>query len=311
LEHHEQRWTPEIRTTGSAQPYEKEYFRKDGSRVPVLVGATSLNETGSRGVSFVLDLTERKRAEAEARESERRYREVQMELAHANRVATMGQLTASIAHEVNQPIAAMVTSAQAARRWLNRQPPHLEEAQQALARIIKDGNRAGDVIGRIRELIKKAPARKDWVDLNEAIREVIELTRREAVKTGVPVQARLADNLPLIHGDRVQLQQVILNLIVNAIEAMSGVDAGARDLLISTGRVEPDGVLVAVRDTGSGLPPATFDRLFEAFYTTKPGGLGMGLSICRSIIEAHGGRLWAEANEPRGAVFQFLTPTQP
>jgi C4-dicarboxylate-specific signal transduction histidine kinase len=234
-----------------------------------------------------------------------------MELAHANRVATMGQLTASIAHEVNQPIAAMVTSAQAARRWLNRQPPHLEEAQQALARIIKDGNRAGDVIGRIRELIKKAPARKDWVDLNEAIREVIELTRREAVKTGVPVQARLADNLPLIHGDRVQLQQVILNLIVNAIEAMSGVDAGARDLLISTGKVEPDGVLVAVRDTGSGLPPATFDRLFEAFYTTKPGGLGMGLSICRSIIEAHGGRLWAEANEPRGAVFQFLTPTQP
>jgi PAS domain S-box-containing protein len=311
LEHHEQRWTPEIRTTGSAQPYEKEYFRKDGSRVPVLVGATSLNETGSRGVSFVLDLTERKRAEAEARESERRYREVQMELAHANRVATMGQLTASIAHEVNQPIAAMVTSAQAARRWLNRQPPHLEEAQQALARIIKDGNRAGDVIGRIRELIKKAPARKDWVDLNEAIREVIELTRREAVKTGVPVQARLADNLPLIHGDRVQLQQVILNLIVNAIEAMSGVDAGARDLLISTGKVEPDGVLVAVRDTGPGLPPATFDRLFEAFYTTKPGGLGMGLSICRSIIEAHGGRLWAEANEPRGAVFQFLTPTQP
>ena len=149
------------------------------------------------------------------------------------------------------------------------------------------------------------------MDINEAIREVIELTRREAVKTGVSVEMHLAEGLPLIHGDRVQLQQVILNLTVNAIEAMSGVDVGARDLLIGTGKVEPDGVLVAVRDTGSGLAPATFERLFEAFYTTKPGGLGMGLSICRSIIEAHGGRLWAEANEPRGAVFQFLTPTQP
>ena len=297
--------------TGSAQPYEKEYIRKDGSRVPVLVGATSLNETGSRGVSFVLDLTERKRAEAEARESERRYGAVQMELAHANRVATMGQLTASIAHEVNQPIAAMVTSAQAGRRWLDRQPPHVEEARQAFARIVKDGNRAGDVIGGIRKLTKKAPARKDWVHLNEAIREVIELTRREAVKTGVSVQARLADNLPLIHSDRVQLQQVILNLVVNAIEAMSGIAEAPRELLITTGLAEASGVFVAVRDTGPGLALATVERLFEAFYTTKPNGLGMGLSICRSIIEAHGGRLWAEANEPRGAIFQLTLPAQP
>jgi PAS domain S-box-containing protein len=308
---HEQVWTPEIKMTGTVQPYEKEYFRKDGNRVPVLVGAASFDESGNQGVSFVLDLTERKRAEAEARESEGRYRAVQMELAHANRVATMGQLTASIAHEVNQPIAGMVASAQAARRWLDRQPPHLEAAQLALARIVKDGNRTGDVIGRIRELIKKAPAQKDWMDLNEAIREVIELTRGEAVKTGVSVQARLADNLPLIHGDRVQLQQVILNLIINAIEAMSGIAEAPRELLITTGLAEASGVLVAVRDTGPGLAPATFDRLFDAFYTTKPSGLGMGLSICRSIIEAHGGRLWAEANEPRGAVFQFLTPAQP
>jgi C4-dicarboxylate-specific signal transduction histidine kinase len=267
-----------------------------------IVGHPAFDETGDfvEFVGTVLDVTERRQAEEEWQA-----------IAHAHRITTMGQLTASIAHEVNQPIAAMVTSAQAARRWLDRQPPHLEEVRQALARIVKDGNRAGEVSGRIRELIKKAPPRKDQLDMNEAIREVIELTRREAVKTGVSVQARLADNLPLIHGDRVRLQQVILNLIVNAIEAMSGVDAGARDLLISTGKVDPKGVLVAVRDSGPGLAPATREHLFEAFYTTKPTGLGMGLSICRSIIEAHGGRLWAEANEPRGAVFQFLTPTQP
>ena len=308
---HEQVWTPEIKMTGILQPYEKEYFRKDGSRLPVLVGAASFDERGKQGVSFVLDLTERKRAEAEARESERRYRAVQIELAHANRVATMGQLTASIAHEVKQPIAATATNAAAALRWLGARPANLEEARQALDRIANDVTRASDIIGRIRDLSKKAPARKDSVDINEAIREVIELTRGEAVKAGVSVQAHLADGLPLIYGDRVQLQQVILNLIVNAVEAMSGVDAAARELLISTGRVEPNGVLVAVRDTGPGLAPATFDRLFEAFYTTKPSGLGMGLSICRSIIEAHGGKLWAEANEPRGAAFQFLTPAQP
>ena len=308
---HEQVWTPEINMTGTLQPFEKEYFRKDGSRVPVLIGAASFDASGKQGVSLVLDLTERKRAEAEARESEGRYRAVQMELAHANRVATMGQLSASIAHEVKQPLAATATDAAAALRWLGAQPPNLEEARQALGRIVETSHRAGDVVNQIRALINKAPPRKDRLDINEAIREVIELTRGEAVKTGVSVQARLADDLPLLHGDRVQLQQVILNLVVNAVEAMSDVEAGARELLISTGTVEPDGVLVAVRDTGPGLTPAALDHLFDAFYTTKPSGLGMGLSICRSIIEAHGGRLWAEANEPRGAVFQFLTPTQP
>jgi PAS domain S-box-containing protein len=301
----------ELAANGICKPFEKEYFRKDGSRVPVLVGAALLEERRDEGVAFVLDLTERKRAEAQARESERRYHEAQMELAHANRVATMGQLTASIAHEVKQPIAATVSNAQAGLRWLIREPPDLEEVRQALACIAKDGKRAGDVVGRIRDLIQKAPPRKDRFDLNGAIREVIELTRSEAVKNGVSVQTELTDNLPLIDGDRVQLQQVTLNLIVNAVEAMSGLTEGPRELLISAGKAEMGGVLVTVRDSGPGLAPAALERLFEAFYTTKPNGLGMGLSICRSIVEAHGGRLWASASAPRGATFQFKLPIDP
>jgi len=281
------------------------YIRKIGHPVYAAVGEI---------VEFVgtdMDITERKRAEAEVREGERRYRAVEMELAHANRVATMGQLSASIAHEVNQPIAAAITNAHSALRWLGARPPDLEEVRQALGRIVRDGNRAGDVIGRIRDLIRKAPPRKDGLEINEAILEVIALTRGEVVKNGVSVQTQLAEGLPLIQGDRVQLQQVILNLIVNAVEAMSGVGEGSRELLISTGKAKSDGVLVAVRDSGPGLAPASLERLFGAFYTTKPGGLGMGLSICRSIIEAHGGRLWATANVPQGAVFQFTVPAHP
>jgi C4-dicarboxylate-specific signal transduction histidine kinase len=259
----------------------------------------------------VVDLTERKRAEAEARESERRVREMQMEVAHANRVATMGELTASIAHEVNQPIAATASNADAALRWLSARPPDLEEVRQALDRITKDAHRAGDVIGRIRDIIKKAPPRKDRVDINEAIREVIELTRGEAAKNGASVQTALGEGLPLVEGDRVQLQQVGLNLIVNAVQAMGAIQEGPRELSITTARAEPNGVLVAVKDSGPGVPPANLERLFTPFFTTKPGGLGMGLSICRSIIEAHGGRLWVTANLPRGAIFHFTVPTHP
>ena len=273
------------------------------------IGRPGLARSGElEFVGTVMDVTERKRAEAQARESERRYRSMETELAHANRLATMGQLTASIAHEINQPIAASVTNAQAALRWLRHQPPDLAEAQRTLGRIVANGKRAGDVIDRIRALIKKAPSQKHSLEMNDAIREVVELTRSEAVKNGVSVRTDLADGLPLIEGDRVQLQQVILNLVINAIQAVAAVADGVREVLIATGPGEPYGVLVAISDSGPGLAPAELERLFEPFYTTKQGGLGMGLSICQSIVEAHGGRLWADANVPQGAVFQFTVP---
>ncbi|HTF80028.1 MAG TPA: ATP-binding protein, partial [Bradyrhizobium sp.] len=426
LDRHERWWIPEQKMMGSVQPFEKEYLRKDGSRVPVLVGVASFEESKNHGVSFVLDLTDRKQAELGLRESEERFRtlvqfsfdvywetdaqhrfirqefakgladppapyseigktrwevpylepdaeawrkhretleahlpfrdfelarsaadggklyisvsglpafdkvgrfigyrgvarhiterkraeealrDMQMQLAHANRVATMGQLTASITHEVNQPITAAVTYALAARRLLSAKPLDLHEVDDVLSLIVKEGNRAGEVVGRIRSLIKKAPARKDAVEINDAILEVIALTRIEAANNSVSVRTQLSEGLPRVQGDRVQLQQVLLNLIINAIEAMR--DGGEeRELIVST-RNEPDGVSVEVRDSGPGFAPAALERVFEAFYTTKPGGLGLGLSICRSIIEAHNGQLLANANLPRGATFQFALP---
>jgi C4-dicarboxylate-specific signal transduction histidine kinase len=244
----------------------------------------------------------------ESTRRERQYREAQMALAHANRVATMGQLTASIAHEIKQPIATARNNARAALNFLDTNPPDMAEVSEALSCIVNDADRASDVVDRIGSLFKKAPPRKEVADLNAAILEVAALTHSEAVRAGVTVRTQLADELPHIQCDRVQLQQVMLNLIANAIQSMSGVEDGNRELHISTASIEPKGVCVAVRDTGLGLGPESLPRLFEPFYTTKPDGMGMGLSISRSIIEAHGGRLWATSCEPRGALFQFTIP---
>src|SRR5271166_5293444 len=307
----DERTLEELKATGTVQPCEREYLRKDGSRVPVLMGSTLFEESGNEGLAFVLDLTERKRAERDVKLGTEALREMRLQLEHANRLATMGQLTASIAHEVNQPIGASVTNAQAALRWLVGPKPDLEEARQALGRIVRDGHRAGAVVGRIRDLVKKAPPRKDLVEINSAIREIIEVARNEALKNGVSVHTELAEDLPVIHRDRVELQQVFLNLIINAVEARRDMSEGPRNVLIMSAKTEADEVLVSVRDSGPGMAAAIRDSLFKAFQTTKPSGLGLGLSICRSIIESHGGRLWASANAPRGAVFQFTLPTRP
>jgi PAS domain S-box-containing protein len=419
----------ELRSTGTLRPFEKEYLRKDGSRVPVLIGGALFEESGNEGVAFVLDVTERKRAEAALQESQAKFRDyaesasdwfweigpdykyttltenafgsnaadrigtaywdraldfetepdkwrivratldsrkpfrdfvycsigdsspmyvkaagkpvfdangefrgyrgtgvdvtatmraqeeherlrqLESDLAHMNRLSMMGELAASLAHEITQPIAAARNNARAAVNFLDKHPPDLGEVRESLGCVVGDADRAGDIIGRIRAHMQKSAPREDHIDLNEAITEVIGLARSAITKNGVSVQTRLTAGVLPVRGDRVQLQQVLLNLILNAVEAMSAVDDGARELLISAEQSRTNSVLVAVRDSGPGINPEHRERVFDAFYTTKSSGVGMGLSICRSIIDAHGGRLWAEANEPRGAVFQFTLPS--
>src|SRR5712692_182192 len=271
--------------------------------------AATYHEFSSSGAlaeaaSTQIDRTERKRAKDE----HERLRQLESDLAHMNRLSRMGELAASLIHEITQPIGSARNNALAALNFFDKQPPDLSEIREALGCVVGDADRVGHIVDRIRDQIKKAPPRKDRVDVNEAINEVIVLARNEITTNGVSIRTRLAEALLPVQGDHVQLQQVVLNLILNAVEAMSTVEAGARELLISTEQTQTGGVLVSVGDSGPGIDPDHVDRVFEAFHTTKSSGVGMGLSICRSIIDAHGGRLWATRCEPRGALFQFTIP---
>ena len=252
---------------------------------------------------------ERKRADEERERAEERLRQAQAELAHVSRVTAMGELTASLAHEVNQPIAAAVTDANTCLRWLNRDQPDLQEAREAASRIVTDATRAAEIITRIRLLFKKGVAEQQLFDINEAIQEMIVLLRTEAMQCSVSVRTELATNLPKLEGDRVQLQQVVMNLMINSFDAMKAVD-GTRELTIKSELAENEQLMVSISDTGVGLPAQQTDQIFNAFFTTKPDGTGMGLSISRSIVEAHGGRLWAGTNSPRGASFHFSLPAK-
>ncbi|SED22668.1 MASE4 domain-containing protein [Bradyrhizobium erythrophlei] len=428
-----ERSVAELHSTGAFQPVEKEYFRKNGSRVPVLVGGALFEKSGNEGVIFALDLTERKRAEEALRRDEawlaqaqrlshigtwvldgttkhflywsdesyhiwgfdplrglpsqgdmwervhpddrervwgevqealrekrdflaefkillpdgtvkylegnthhefsrlgallevictnvdvterkraqderERLRQLEADLAHINRVSIMGEMAASLSHEILQPIATARNNARAGMRFLEMNPPNLSEVREALGCVVRDADRAKDIVGRIRSQIKRAPPQKERFDLHEAINEVIVMVRSAIAKNAISVNTRLMDGLVPVQGDRVQLQQVLVNLILNAVEAMSSIEDGTRELSIRTEQSQTGGILVAVHDSGPGVDPVNLERVFEPFYTTKTSGIGMGLSICQTIINGHGGRLWMSANEPRGAVFQFTLP---
>jgi PAS domain S-box-containing protein len=279
--------------------FDGEYRWFDNRGVPIRDDSGRI----ARWYLLLTDIEDRTRALA-------KLEQMQSDFAHVNRVSMMGELAASLSHEITQPIASARNNARAAQNFLDRQPPDLSEVREALGCVVGDTDRAGDIVDRIRDHIKKAPPRKEHFDLNEAINEVIILGRSAVIRNGVSVQTRLSEGLFPVHGDRVQLQQVVLNLLLNAVEAMGSVEAAPRELLIST-KQDHRGVLVAVHDSGPGIDPSHLDRVFDAFYTTKSSGTGMGLSICRSIIDAHGGRLWAEAKEPRGVIFQFTLPAVP
>jgi PAS domain S-box-containing protein len=291
----------ELKAAGTVEPREKEYFRKDGGRVPVLVGATTFGDRQDQGVAFVLDLTQRKHVEGTLRD-------MQTKLAHVVRLTTLGELTASIAHEVNQPLAAVAANADACLRWLDRETPDLAAARRSVEWVISDSNRASEVIRRVRALANKTDIKKVSLDINDVVKEVISLVQREMDSHQVRLRMEIAPALPMVLADRVQLQQVIINLVINGIEAMQLVTDRPRELVIRSRQDETQQVLVSVTDCGVGISAENADKLFNVFFTTKSSGMGMGLSICRSIIEAHGGRLSVSGNEGPGATFQFALP---
>jgi C4-dicarboxylate-specific signal transduction histidine kinase len=288
-----------------------EYFFLHRTVPPAVEPAVFLRFAVFLVASFVITgLMEIKRRVEEARNrSEDALREAQSDLAHVSRVTTMGELTASLAHEVNQPIAAAVTDANTCLRWLNRDQPDLEEAREAASRTVKDATRAAEIISRTRLLFKKGTPQWELVDVNETIRDMVALMRSEIARHSISVRTELAEDIPRITGDRVQLQQVLMNLMVNGIDAMKDAN-GTRELVINSQRAEREQVLVSISDTGVGLPAGQADQIFNAFFTTKPNGTGMGLRISRSIVESHGGRLWATDNSPRGASFHLAVPIQ-
>ncbi|MGA7634736.1 MAG: ATP-binding protein [Terriglobales bacterium] len=303
LERDTQQLMPKLKMKGSLQPFEKEYFRRDGSRVPVLNGLATLDETGNQGLAFVLDLTQRKRAE----EERDRLHRLEADLAHINRVNTMGELTASLAHEIKQPIGAVVTNAEACLRLLDRDVPDLPEAREAALEMVRDARRAAEVIDHVRSLYRKGPAQLDIVDVNQVIGDMVIVLRNEANRHSVTMRTVLSEGLPKVMADRVQLQQALMNLMLNAIEAMNDTSG---ELIVRSKTTEDGQLLISVSDCGIGLPGKQVERIFDAFFTTKPHGTGMGLSISRTIIESYGGRLWATPNAERGATFHFTLPTQ-
>jgi PAS domain S-box-containing protein len=306
----------DLRQRGSSPPYEKEYIRKDGSRIPVLVGGALIEGSEENGVAFVLDLTEQKEAEAElaarrtaAKQAEEQLQALQVELAHATRVTTLGELSASIAHEVGQPLGAIVTSGEACLRWLGRGESQPEEARACVQHMIGEGRRASEIVRRIRTLTRKAAPRKTPLQLNDVINDVVALVQREVLNHRVSLRLELDSGLPALLGDRVQLQQVLINLVINGIQAMADIGGDSRELRVESHRDSDGHVVVAVQDSGPGIDPESANQLFDAFFTTKAEGMGMGLSICRSIIEAHGGQVWASNNAGHGASFQFSLPS--
>jgi PAS domain S-box-containing protein len=298
-----ERAVAQLRATGTCEMYEKEYFRSDGSRVPVLVAGTVIGTSGSETLAFVLDLTERKRAE----EERERLRQAQADLAYMSRVVTVGELAASLAHEIKQPITAAVMNAKTCARWLERDEPNIAEACEAASRIVKDTTRAAEIIDRVRSLYKRGAPQRELVDINEIVREMTVLLHDEANRYSIPIRGELSPGLPKLMADRVQLQQVVMNLMLNGIEAMR--DTGG-ELRITSKRTEDGQLMISVSDSGIGLPHEKPDRIFQAFFTTKAQGTGMGLSISRAIVESHSGRLWASANTGRGATFHFSLPTE-